>query len=126
MFPQGVIYQAGKSNNSGEAKLRPGFILKILYHCAKGIGGGFIAFGVVGLIFSYYPVIQEEISFNLNKPNTNNRTGFGDLLGNPSAEELKLDPFFSIYVPKINAKAKVIPNVNAGSYTEYTKSLQKG
>ncbi|MFI5240987.1 MAG: sortase [Microgenomates group bacterium] len=123
MYPQGVIYEKGRSDNSGEFSLRPSLTKRILYHLARGIGTGFIAFAIVGLIFSYYPILKEEIAYKAHKVP---KIGFGDLISQSSAEDYGLDPFFSIYVPKINAKASVIPNVNAGNYNEYTRSLQEG
>jgi sortase A len=123
MFPKGIIYQSGKSPRSGEFNLRPKFLVRILYQLGRGIGAGFISFAVVGVIFSYYPVLKEEIAYKTHKPV---KVGFGDLISNSKAEDLGLDPFFSIHVPKIGAKAKVLPNVNAGNYNEYTKALEEG
>lgn len=111
MDRSGIIYQA-------PSKAKRGF-----YHLLRGIGAGLFAFAIVGVIFSFYPILKEEISFRLHKPS---KIGFGDLIESPNASELGLDPFFSIYIPKIDARAKVIPNVNAGNYNQYTNALQEG
>lgn len=123
MYPQGVIYQKGKSDSSGEKTLRPRILVRIGYHLLRGLGTGFIAFAVIGLIFSYYPILKEEIAYKNHKVP---KIGFGDLISQTKAEDYGLDPFFSVYVPKINAKARVIANVNAGNQAEYTRSLQDG
>ncbi len=123
MYPRGVIYQKGKTNVSGEYSLRPSLLSRIGYHLLRSLGTGFVAFAVIGLIFSYYPILKEEIAYKNHKPP---KIGFGDLISQSRAEDYGLDPFFSIYVPKINAKAKIIANVNAGEYSEYTQALQEG
>lgn len=111
MKVSGIIYQA------------PSFLKRVVHHLLRGLGAGFIGFAFIGIIFSFYPIVKEEISFKLHKPQ---KIGFGDLIRSPKAEELNLDPFFSIYIPKIDARAKVIPNVNAGEYYQYTKALEEG
>lgn len=123
MFPNGIIYQRGKSKASGEINLRPTTIVRIAYHLTRGIGGGLVAFSIISLIFNFYPILKEEVSYEVNKAS---HPDFGELISKSNAEELGLDPFFSIYVPKIDAKAEIIPNVNAGNYNEYTQALQNG
>ncbi len=111
MNRSGIIYQA------------PSFLKRALYHLLRAVGVGFIGFAMIGIIFSFYPILKEEVSFKLRKPV---KIDFGDLITSPSAQELNLDPFFSIYIPKIEARASVVPNVNAGRYYEYTKALEEG
>jgi LPXTG-site transpeptidase (sortase) family protein len=120
MYPNGIVYQSGKSRPSGETKLTPGLIVKLVYHLLRGVGAGLIAFAVVGVIFTFWPVVKEEISY---KPR---HIGFGDLIERSRAEDFGLDPYFSIYIPKINAKARVIPNVDAGNREEYMDALSEG
>lgn len=122
MFPNGIIYQAGKSGKTGEFLLRPKFWARVFYHTIRAFGGGLIGFAVIALAFSYYPVIRDEVSYQLKTPS---KVGFADIL-DTKAIDYGLDPQFSVYVPKINAKADIIPNVNPGSYSEYSKALQKG
>lgn len=108
MPPRGIIYQT------------PGRTKRIVYHLLRGIGAGFIAFAIVGIIFTFWPIAKEELNYKPQK------IGFGDLLSMSQAESLGLDPYFSIYIPKINAKARVIPNVNAGDQTQYMEALSEG
>lgn len=123
MFPRGTIYESGKSPRKGEFKLTPKLAIRIAYHLLRGIGTGFIGFAIIGLIFSYYPVVKEELSYKFKKPV---KIGFGDLMNKTQASDFGLDPYFSLYVPKINAKASVIPNVSAGDYRQYSKALEDG
>lgn len=111
MNRSGIIYQA------------PSFLKRTSYRLLRGIGAGLFSFAIVGVVFSFYPILKEEIAFKMHKTP---QISFGDLITTPSAEELNLDPFFSIYVPKIDAKANVIPNINAGNYNEYSNALQDG
>lgn len=122
MFPKGIIYEAGKSSQTGEFLLRPKFLARAFYHIVRAVGGGLIGFAVIALSFSYYPVIRDEVTYQFKSPA---KAGFGDLL-ETSATDFGMDPYFSLYVPKINAKATVIPNVNPGSYNDYSKALKKG
>jgi len=120
MYPRGIIYESDKSRSVGEVSLAPKLIKRIVYHLLRGTGAGLIAFSIVGIIFSFWPVFKEEITY---KPH---HTTFGDLIARSRAEDFGLDPYFSIYIPKINAKAKVIANVDAGKQTEYLDALSEG
>lgn len=111
MAPIGIIYQA----SNRERKKR-------YFHTIRMLGGGLIGFVVIVLSFNLYFIVRDETSFNLDGPY---RIGFRDLL-ETRAIDLGLDPYFSLYVPKIKAKASVIPNVDAGSYSDYSKALKKG
>jgi len=51
---------------------------------------------------------------------------FTETIGKSQAEELGLDPYFSIFIPKIDAKANIIPNVDPGNPTDYLKALSEG
>lgn len=111
MPSHGIIYQAPSNGK------------KLAFSLARGIGAGLVAFAIVGIIFSFYPVVKDEISYTFKKPR---KVGFGDLIARSNARSLGLDPYFSVYVPKINAKARVIPNVSPGDPYEYNWALQEG
>ncbi|MFZ3301592.1 MAG: sortase [Microgenomates group bacterium] len=116
MAPIGIIYQAGgidQKRNYHQTNYHR--ILRIL-------GGGLIGFVVITLSFNLYFVIRDEASFKLDGPY---KIGFRDLLAT-QAIDLGLDPYFSLYVPKIKARASVIPNVDAGKYSAYSTALKKG
>lgn len=72
---------------------------------------------VVALIIpikTYSPVLKAEISYQLNK----NKSEF--------QETKPVDNNFSIIIPKINANAKVVRNVNPYEPKEYQKALTQG
>lgn len=74
---------------------------------------GFAIFVVGG---TYLPVIREEIAYDLEK------------FQNPqdSAEAKPLDTDFGILIPKINANARVIKNVDPYNSAIYQKALSRG
>lgn len=111
MAPTGIIYQAGDRERK-----------KRYSHFARILGGGLMGFVVIVLSFNLYFIIRDEASFKLDNPY---KIGFRDLLVT-QATDLGLDPYFSLYVPKIKARASVIPNIDAGSYNDYSKALKKG
>lgn len=104
-----------------------------MYHALRSFGAGLVSFAIVGIIFSFWPILKEEFNYRFNK-NEKITTGFGNLLTNAEnvdqvkieAATLGLDPYFSLYIPKIDAKAKVIPNVDAGNPKEYLWALSEG
>jgi len=126
MKPHGIIYQAGKSGRLGAIRLRPSFIKKISYHFLRTFGAGLIAFAVTGIVFSFWPIAKSEFLYRFGTKNRIQINKFAGINGESQAAELGLDPYFSIYIPKINAKAKIIPNVDAGNSTDYLKALSQG
>lgn len=108
MLAHGIIYQAISPTK------------RILYRLIQIFGASLITFAIVGIVFSYYPIVKEEVTY---KPK---RIGFGDLISDTRAEDFGIDPYFSIYIPKINARARVIPNVSPGNSREYLDALSEG
>lgn len=135
MYPSGIVYQSNRSGSSGEKSLHPGLITRLFYHLVRGFGAGLVAFAIAGLIFSFWPVIQGELNFDLFSHKTP-VDKFGDIILKVRAElatqvaaetaNLGIDPNFSIYIPKIDAKANVIPNVDAGNPDAYLAALSEG
>jgi LPXTG-site transpeptidase (sortase) family protein len=126
MRPKGIIYQSNRSKNSGEIELRLGFGRRLSYHFLRTFGAGLIAFAITGIVFSFWPIIKSEFLYRFGNKNQIQIDKFAGINGRSQAAELGLDPYFSIYIPKINAKAKVIPNVDAGNPTDYLKALTQG
>ena len=106
MYPHGTIYQSGKSKVSGDVNLRPSRIKKIGYHFLRTLGTGLITFSLVGIIFSFWPIAKAEFMYRFGPKNQIDTVGIASDVGKAKAAELGLDPYFSIYIPKINAKAK--------------------
>ncbi|MEK7550444.1 MAG: sortase [Patescibacteria group bacterium] len=96
---------------------------RFIYHIVRTFGAGLIAFAIVGIVFSYYPIFEEEVSYRSDRAP---KVGFGDIIAKSDAKILGLNPYFSIYIPKIEARQDVIPNVNPGNFNEYSRALQEG
>jgi LPXTG-site transpeptidase (sortase) family protein len=126
MYPKGIIYRSDKSKISGEISLTPSRIKKFGYHFFRIFGAGLIAFAVTGILFSFWPIIKSELIYRFGTKNQIQIDRFASINGVSQAAELGLDPYFSIYIPKINAKAKIIPNVDAGNPADYLKALSEG
>jgi sortase A len=122
MPTSGIIYQA-------QTKAK-----RAVYHLLRGVAAGFISFSVIGLIFSFYPIINEEISYLFSEKEV--RSGFGDILSRIEAQDqdavraqaksLGVSSYFSIYIPKIDAKANILANIDPGNKDEYLDALQQG
>lgn len=85
---------------------------------------GLIILALAGLILTFYPAVRVELSY---RPATA-RAYFGELIIN---EPLGLgipapDPSFSIVIPKIEAKAKIIANVDPRDQASYSQALKIG
>lgn len=134
MYPQGIVYQAGKAKSHSEFVLRPKLFVRLVYHFFRAAGFGFVAFAISGILFTFYPILREEFNY-FNKPKEV-VSGFGEIISDALAEktnevrketsDLKLNSYFSLNIPEIGAKANIIPNVDAGSFEEYSQVLKKG
>jgi sortase A len=133
MFPEGVIYQRGVSPRKGEFNLHPTFFQKITYTVLRGIGAGLIGAMVIGLIFTYGPILKEEISYLVFGPKKEVASSFSKLLSAGSAKKVQeearsfgVGAYFSVVIPKIGAESDIIANVDAGNSREYQKALEEG
>lgn len=126
MYPKGIIYESWMVSSSGEIKLRPSLIKRLGFHLLRGLGAGLIAFTFIGIIFSFWPIVKSEFLYRFGTKEQIQINKFAQIIGKSQAMELGLDPYFSIYIPKIEAKAKVIPNVDPGKSANYLKALEDG
>lgn len=134
MYPHGIVYQAGKSKSHSEFVLRPKLAIRLAYHFFRTFGFGLASFAICGIIFTFYPILKEEIIYLL-KPQEQ-RSGFAEVMPEASAQKedavkketlaLGLNPYFSLNIPKIGAKANIISNVDPGNFNEYTRALKEG
>lgn len=92
------------------------------------IASSLITFSIVSLVFYFFSILKEEIKFwSVKKEKV--KVTFGDLIVKMDAYEAldnQIDPYFSIYVPKIDAKANIIPNIDPSNSEEYLEALKKG
>ena len=133
MFPKGVIYQKGVSPKKGVVGLHPNLAVKLGYLLVRGIGAGLVGAAVIGLIFTYAPIIKEEALYALKGPQKVKSSSFGELIqADPTKkvqEEAKaygVGAYFSVVIPKIGAKSDIIANVDAGRPQEYLAALEEG
>ena len=137
MYPKRTIYQQGKSDLSGETILAPSLFGRLVYILGRGIGAGLIGFTVIGIIFTYGPIIKEEIYYAiLGQQNRIETSGFGRMLEFAEAEKTKrvkeeaesfrVNSYFSIVIPKINAASEITANVDASNEKEYLEALKEG
>ncbi len=126
MYPHQIIYRSKKSRVPGEVRLSPGLAARLLYHTIRGFGAGLVSFAIIGILFSFWPIVQSEFNYKFASKEKAEISKFAAIIGKSQAKELGLDPYFSIFIPKIDAKAKVIANVNAASPKDYLAALEKG
>lgn len=135
MYPHGTIYKRGYPLY-GVKKIAAPLRVKLLYHTLRGIGAGVIAYGVIFFLFTYAPLIQEELNYNFgqsaNNPSVIENT-LQDLAKANSTKEVQLeaekfgvDSYFSVVIPKIGANANVIANVDASDEKSYLEALSEG
>jgi LPXTG-site transpeptidase (sortase) family protein len=96
------------------------------YHFARTLGAGLIAFAITGLVFTFWPVAKEEINYRFFGKSLSQISEITSNISKTNAASLGLDPYFSIYIPKIDAKAKIIPNVDPGNPNDYLAALKEG
>lgn len=123
--PSRFSYQSSGVNRQKNYPLR--FISNLLIIIAIG---GFLA--------QYGPVIRVEIGYRLSRLTTvraeeeidpaKPTNGFAENLSKTLIGESEgvPDPNFSIIIPKIHAKAKIIPNVDPANYDAYMAALKTG
>jgi LPXTG-site transpeptidase (sortase) family protein len=126
MYPRRTIYRFGKSKVPGEVYLRPALIVKFAYHTLRGFGAGLIAFAIVGIVFSFWPIVKSEWGYRFASKEKAGLSKFGQIIDKTIAKDIGLDPNFSLFIPKIEAKANVISNVDAGSPENYLSALESG
>lgn len=106
----------------------------------RTIGNFFVLFSLVGIVFTFGQAFYQEALYRIHilrgtqftvasdqtEPEKE-RSGFGLLLGGSDVVPIiPVDTEFSIVIPKINANAKIIPNVDSASYDDYMKALRVG
>lgn len=134
MYPKGVVYKNNYKQLKGEVSIHASNRIKIIYSIIRIFASSVITFSVVMIVFSFWPIVKELIIFRNSSKEKISR--FGDIVevvkaqsSQRSKEEiinLNLDPYFSIYIPKINAKANIVANVDPNSEKEYLNALKLG
>lgn len=101
-------------------------VKKNLTHAGRGIllGSVLVLLTTILLPFS----LGKQQNYQRLKELANNQITFNDLLRLNAAETIKVTPlsYFSLEIPKIEAKAQVTANVNSGDKKEYQSALKQG
>ena len=134
MRPKGTIYQFGKSDSHGEVFLAISRSTRFVYSLLRGTGAGLIAFAVLVALFTYGPIVKEELSYNIRSRNQQKSTeSFVDVAKaervvavQKEAESLGINSYFSLSIPKIDASSNIVANVDAGNEEEYLAALKEG
>lgn len=100
----------------------------------KIFGSGLLTFAIVLFMFSYGQIITQELSYWLNSPAIDQTTPFvyRDVSAQrvedveSEAKEHNLTAYFSLVIPKIDASANIITNVDVNNKLDYLSALQKG
>ncbi len=95
------------------------------------LGNVLILIAVIGVLFSYGPILKAELIYRIEtalpKKEVEKQGSFAQVLAatltGPSTVP---DPNFSLVIPKIQAKAKIIANVDPTNEIEYFDALKQG
>ncbi len=122
------------------------WLLKISALVLSLLGGGFILIAVVGLVFVYMPLALAETKYAFSKTQLSgllrefekrnwefrqaDQKQKLNLAGKPAdgvfPDWVVPDPDYSIYIPKIYARSKVVGSVDVNNPKEYLSALKKG
>lgn len=100
----------------------------------KIFGTGMLAFAIVLFMFSYGQIITQEVSYWFNSETQDQTITLVDQeVSAENVEEVEsearkynLTAYFSLVIPKIDASANIITNVDVNNKTDYLSALQKG
>lgn len=93
----------------------------------KYLGIALILLGAILFIFSFKDIFVTEVKFAVYDPIVTRKVKLGSEDENVKTEsELILNKNFGIYIPRIGANAKVIPNVDPFNEKSYTEALYEG
>jgi sortase (surface protein transpeptidase) len=136
----GLIYDMSWGTTQGEVFVAIKKAAKVAYHVTRVLGSGLIVAGVAGVIFTFKPVVTSELKYRLDQFSTQKqaeRQKEEDLIVEAANKDEQHDKelaqklgmsntYFSVYIPKIDAKAPIVENVDSSSPTIYMKALHQG
>src|SRR5579859_1002060 len=121
MFPKGIIYYIYDSKHSGphgSVSLHAPLKTKVAYTLARGFGAGIVGFVIIALLFTFGPLIKDEVSYTFGLNKINYTPSQVDLINaqntstiQDEARSFGVSSYFGIVIPKIGAKANIIANV---------------
>jgi len=134
MRPKGTIYKLGKSENHGEAILHLSKLLKNLFYFLRGAGLGLIFLAFYMFFSSFGPVFWNEVDYQYKVTAERPKYDYSKIAKESEtllsvqreAKSYKVGSQFSVVIPKIDATANIIPNVDASNREEYANALMQG
>jgi len=109
MYPKGTIYHRLKRVRKGTIFLHAPLKTKLIYKSLRLLGASLISSVLTVIIISFAPVAAQETA-----------------LIQSQAKELGVDSYFSVVIPKINAKSDITANVDTNDEKVYTEALSRG
>lgn len=114
----------------------------------RGVGAGLIITSASGVVLATYPILSSEVGYRLSQAKKLALSPTQAFSREEQLENLKIlavkdmeereqarkfaqevgitDTNFSVYIPKINAKARVVQNVDPADPKAYTNALKQG
>lgn len=119
----GVLYKHG-GKKSGELDVRRLVAkLKAVAWSLRNLGLGLLLVACGGGAYIFGPLMVDEVDYYLQPPTSESKLGSA-LQDLPNWQPP--DPQYSLYIPKIRAKAVVVGNVNAADEKAYLDALKRG
>lgn len=135
----GLIYHYEWGKLSGEVVVAISRGAKIAFHTVRALASGLIVAGIAGLVFTFEPIVSSEFSYRLSLARGEvtqeikeaqiavSAVEDGKEKTRQFAQELGLpNSYFSVYIPKIGAKAPVVENVDPVNEKAYLLALKQG
>lgn len=138
MYPHVTIYEAGKSGNHSEKSLHASPVVRVYYHLLRGVGLGLMVLALAGVLFLTLPFVKEEIYYSLSQWSGKESLAYQEIDKNDllkaektvavqkEAESNGVDSYFSVVIPRIEAKSKVVANVDPWNEVAYKAALREG
>ncbi|MEK7182916.1 MAG: sortase [Patescibacteria group bacterium] len=137
MRPSGTIYSYHWAEPSGEVNIAVSVPTLLWYRFLRLVGSGLITLAVGGIIFLFGPMVREELTYRLHQREPNSAMSvlvdqaraqeeYRTFVENKARELGAIDTSFSVIIPKINARAKVVANVSAADERSYMSALKVG
>lgn len=96
----------------------------------RRIGVGLVTFSLATIVFLFTPVALTELRYTIEQHEDTALAQFEQNAVKQSvrkeANSLGLSSYFSVFIPKVNAKANIVPNVSTQEKSEYEKALMEG
>lgn len=137
---EGLIYDISQSGLSGEVIVVVTYAAKVIYHTTKILASALIVTGAAGFFLTFLPLVSSEVVFRLgqiSQVQKHEQARVEEIIvqaANKDEDEAKKlaqefqmpNSSFSIYIPKISAKAPVIENVDSSNQKAYMNALKLG